>query len=80
MGFYVKFGNRYFKRTRNRRIFTIDAILGTKEQAKIYGLERDAKKAITTHEYQYPELKGKLVIVPAKEGKDGDVNDTTTGA
>jgi len=66
MGYYVKYGNRYIKRTRNRRLNTIDAILGTKKQAKVYGSERDAKKAITTYMYAYTELEGRCQIVPAK--------------
>lgn len=67
MGYYVKHGHRFLKRTKNRRLNTIDAILGTKKMAKIYSSERDAKKAITTQEHQYPELKGKLLIVQTKE-------------
>jgi hypothetical protein len=66
MGYYVKYGHRFIKRTRNRRINTIDAILGTKKQAKIYGSERDAKKAITTYKFAYKELDGNCQIVPAK--------------
>lgn len=66
MGYYVKYGHRFIKRTRNRRINTIDAILGTKKQAKVYGSERDAKKAITTYMYAYKELEGQCQIVPAK--------------
>jgi hypothetical protein len=66
MGYYVKHGHRFIKRTRNRRIHTIDAILGTKKQAKIYGSERDAKKAITTYMFAYKELEGSCEIVKAK--------------
>lgn len=66
MSYHVKYGNRYIKRTRNRRLNTIDAILGTKKQAKIYGRERDAKKAITTYMYAYKELEGHCQIVPTK--------------
>ncbi|MFK7796711.1 MAG: hypothetical protein AB8E82_04600 [Aureispira sp.] len=66
MGYYVKYGHQFIKRTRNRRINTIDAILGTKKQAKIYGSERDAKKAITTYKFAYKELDGNCQIVPAK--------------
>ncbi len=66
MGYHVKYGHRFIKRTRNRRIDTIDAILGTKKQAKIYGSERDAKKAITTYMFAYRELEGRCQIVPAK--------------
>ena len=66
MGYYVKYGHRFIKRTRNRRIDTIDAILGTKKQAKIYGSERDAKKAITTYMFAYKELEGNSEIVKAK--------------
>lgn len=66
MGYYVKYGHRFIKRTRNRRINTIDAILGTKKQAKIYGSERDAKKAITTYKFAYQELDENCQIVPAK--------------
>lgn len=66
MGYYVKYGHRFIKRTRNRRISTIDAILGTKKQAKVYGSERDAKKAITTYMFAYKELEGQCQIVPVK--------------
>ena len=66
MGYYVKYGHRFIKRTRNRRLETIDAILGTKKQAKIYGSERDAKKAITTYMFAYKELEGNCDIVKAK--------------
>ena len=69
MGYYVKYGHRYIKRTRNRRLSTIDAILGTKKQAKVYGTERAAKKAITTYMYAYKELEGRCQIVPAKTSK-----------
>ena len=65
MGYYVKYGHRFIKRTRNRRLNTIDAILGTKKQAKIYSTERDAKKAITTYMYAYKELEGRCQIVKA---------------
>lgn len=66
MGYYVKYGSRYIKRTRNRRLNTIDAILGTKKQAKIYRTERDAKKAITTYKYAYNELDGNCQIIKTK--------------
>ena len=66
MGYYVKYGHRFIKRTRNRRLSTVDAILGTKKQAKIYGSERDAKKAITTYMFAYKELEGNCQIVPTK--------------
>lgn len=69
MGYYVKYGHRYIKRTRNRRLDTVDAILGNKKQAKVYGTERDAKKAITTYMYAYKELEGRCEIVPAKTRK-----------
>jgi hypothetical protein len=66
MGYYVKYGHRFIKRTRNRRIDTIDAILGTKKQAKVYGSERDAKKAITTYMFAYKELEGNCEIVKVR--------------
>jgi len=66
MGYYVKYGHRFIKRTRNRRLDTIDAILGTKKQAKIYGSERDAKKAITTYMFAYKQLEGNCEIVKVK--------------
>lgn len=68
MSYYVKFGNKFIKRTRNRRLSTIDAILGTKQQAKVYGSERDAKKAITTYKYIYKALEGNCRIVKADLG------------
>lgn len=73
MAFYIKFGDKYFKKTRNRRIYTTDAILGTKASAKVYGTEGHAKKSITTREYQYPEMKGKLIIVPVNSEEDVDI-------
>jgi len=66
MGYYIKYGNRFFKRTRNRRIEGIDAILGTKKMAKVYKSLRDAKKAVTTQSHQYKELDGKLEIIEVK--------------
>jgi len=66
MGYHIKYGRQFIKRTRNRRINTIDAILGTKKQAKIYGSERDAKKAITTYMFAYKELEGNCEIVKIK--------------
>ena len=62
MAYYLKLGNKYVKRTKNRRVDTISAILGTKDQAKIYTSLTNAKKAKTVYEYQYNELTGQLVV------------------
>ena len=74
MGFYLKYGNRFVKRTRNRRIEGIDSILGVKKLAKIYSTERDCKKAISMYDHIYKELRGNLVIVPAKGVKKKAAN------
>ena len=60
--YYLKLGNKYVKRTKNRRISSINAILGTKEQAKVYNSLSNAKKAKTAYEYQYNEFTDQLVI------------------
>ncbi len=67
MGYYLKFGNKFVKRTKNRRIEGIAAILGTKKQAKVYNSMTNAKKAKTAYEYQYSELHDKLLISEARE-------------
>ena len=50
MAYYLKLGNKYVKRTKNRRLGTIGAILGTKAQAKTYSSLSNAKKAKTVYE------------------------------
>ena len=66
MGYYLKYGNKFVKRTKNRRIGGIAAILAAKKQAKVYNSLTNAKKAKTAYEYQYSELFEKLVISEAK--------------
>ena len=65
MAYYLKFGNKFVKKTKNRRIEGVSAILGSKKQAKIYNSITNAKKAKSAYEYQYDDLTNKLTISEA---------------
>lgn len=70
MGYYLKLGTKFVKRSKNRAIPTIDAILGNKEQARIYKSVTSAKKARTTYAYEYSsELNGKEFEIKAAKIK-----------
>ena len=62
MGYLLKYGNKYVKKTKNRRIEGVSAILGSKKQAKTYNSITNAKKAKSAYEYQYETLSDKLTI------------------
>lgn len=62
MGYYLKYGNKFVKKTKNRRIEGVSAILGSKKQAKRYNSITNAKKAKSAYEYQYHTLTDKLTI------------------
>ncbi len=62
MAYYLKIGNKFVKKTKNRRAEGTSAILGNKKQAKVYNSITNAKKAKTAYEYQYEQLVDKLII------------------
>jgi len=65
MAYYLKFGSKFVKKTKNRRLEGVSAILGSKKQAKIYNSITNAKKAKSAYEYQYDDLTNKLIISEA---------------
>lgn len=62
MAYYLKIGNKFIKKTKNRRVEGTSAILGNKKQAKVYNSITNARKAKTAYEYQYEELVDKLIM------------------
>jgi hypothetical protein len=77
MGFHLKYGRKYVKKTRNRYKEGKAGLLGPIESAKEYDSIGDCKKAITMYKYLYTDmntdkLKIKKVTVPDKEDPSDD--------
>jgi len=71
MGFHLKYGGKYIKKTRNRYKKGKAGLLGPIESAKVYDTERDCKKAIAMYKFLYTDMNSdKLKIVKVKVQKE----------